>query len=51
VGTSPAAWDELQAALVVGASFSHHAQGGDIWPNGAGISDPQLQAATNQLGS
>jgi hypothetical protein len=26
------AWDELPAALVVGASFSRHAQGGGIWP-------------------
>jgi hypothetical protein len=29
-----AAWTAA-AALVVGASFSHHAQGGGIWPDGA----------------
>jgi len=29
---------------VVGASFSHHAQGGGIWPDGAGMPDPQPQA-------
>ena len=41
-----------RAALVVGASFSHHAQGGRIWPDGAGMPDPQPQAAPpNQLGS
>src|ERR671920_1405892 len=38
------AWDELQAALAAGASFSHHAQGGGIWPDGAGMPDPQPQA-------
>src|SRR5512132_3957288 len=32
------------AALVVGASFSHHAQGGGILPDGAGMPDPQPQA-------
>jgi hypothetical protein len=32
------------AALVVGASFSHHAQGGRIWPHGVGMPDPQPQA-------
>src|SRR5829696_3557952 len=42
---------ELQAALVAGASFSHHAQGGGIWPDGAGMPDPQPQAPTNQPGS
>src|SRR5918994_3003131 len=38
------AWDELRAALVAGASFSHRAQGGGIWPDGAGMPDPQPQA-------
>ena len=28
-------------ALVVGASFFHHAQGGGIWPDGAGMPDRQ----------
>jgi hypothetical protein len=32
------------AALVAGALFSHHAQGGGIWPDGAGMPDPQPQA-------
>src|SRR5512132_1227485 len=32
------------AALVVGAWFSHRAQGGGIWPVGAGMPDPQGQA-------
>jgi hypothetical protein len=45
------AWDELRAVLVVGASFSHHAQGGGIWPDGAGMPGPQPQAPTNQLGT
>src|SRR5829696_76384 len=39
-----AAWTELQAALVVGASFSRHAQSGGTWPEGAGMPDPQPQA-------
>ena len=30
--------------LAVGASFSHRAQGGGIWPDGAGMPDPQPQA-------
>jgi len=25
---------------MAGASFSHHAQGGGIWPDGAGMPDP-----------
>jgi single-strand DNA-binding protein len=29
---------------MAGASFSHHAQGGAIWPDGAGMPDPQPQA-------
>jgi hypothetical protein len=29
----------------VGASFSHHAQGGGIWPDGAGMPDPQPASA------
>jgi hypothetical protein len=33
-----------RAALAAGASFSHHAQGGGIWPDGAGMPDPQPQA-------
>jgi len=36
---------------VVGASFSHHAQGGGIWPDGTGMPDHQQQAPTNQLGT
>jgi periplasmic divalent cation tolerance protein len=32
--TEQPAWDELRAALAAGASFSHHAQGGGIWPDG-----------------
>jgi hypothetical protein len=39
-----AAWNGLLAVLVVGASFSHRAQGGGIWPDGAGMPDPQPQA-------
>src|SRR5215216_6715256 len=45
------AWDELQAALVVGASFSHHAPGGGIWPDGAGMPDPSGKRPTNQAGT
>jgi hypothetical protein len=37
-----------RAALVVGASFSHHAQGGGIWPDGAGMPDPSRKRPTNQ---
>jgi hypothetical protein len=44
-GTGP------RAALVAGASFSHHTQGGGIWPDSAGMPDPQPQAPTNQLGT
>jgi hypothetical protein len=33
-----------RAALVAGASFSHRAQGGGIWPDGAGMPDLQPQA-------
>ena len=29
---------------MVGASFSHHAQAGGSWPDGAGMPDPQPQA-------
>jgi hypothetical protein len=32
------------AALAAGASFSHRAQGGGMWPGGAGMPDPQPQA-------
>jgi hypothetical protein len=35
---------DRRAALVVGASFSHRAQGGSLWPDGAGMPDPQPQA-------
>jgi EamA-like transporter family len=45
-----AAWDGLRAVLVVGALFSHRAQGGGIWPDGAGMPDPAA-SATNQGGS
>jgi hypothetical protein len=34
-------WNGPASGLVVGASFSHHAQGGGIWPDGAGMPDPQ----------
>jgi hypothetical protein len=34
-----------RAALVAGASFSHHAQGGGIWPDGAGMPDPPAASA------
>jgi Alpha/beta hydrolase family len=33
-----------RAALVVGASFSHHAQGGGIWPDGSWHARPQPYA-------
>jgi hypothetical protein len=33
------AWDGPRAALVAGASFSHRAQGGGIWPGGGGMPD------------
>jgi hypothetical protein len=36
---------------VAGASFSHHAQGGGIWPDGAGMPDPSRKHSTNQPGS
>src|SRR5215218_8630459 len=38
------AWNGLRAVRAVGASFSHRAQGGGIWPDGAGMPDPQPQA-------
>ena len=34
------AWRGPHAALAVGASFSHHAQGRGIWPDGTGMPDP-----------
>jgi hypothetical protein len=40
-----------RAALVAGASCSHRAQGGGVWPDGAGMPNPQPQAPTNQLGT
>jgi D-alanyl-D-alanine carboxypeptidase len=40
-----------RAALVAGASFSHHAQGGGIWPDGAGMPDPSRKRSTNQAAS
>jgi hypothetical protein len=33
---------------VVGASFSRHAQGGGIWPDGAGMPAPSHKHPTNQ---
>ena len=33
-----------RAALVAGASFSRHTQGGGIWPDGAGMPDPAASA-------
>jgi hypothetical protein len=50
-GSYSPAWAGPQAALAVGASFSHHAQGGGIWPDGVGMPDPQPQAPTNQPGT
>ena len=49
--TEQLARDELRAALVVGASFSHHAQGGGIWPDGRWHARPPAASAANQLGS
>jgi hypothetical protein len=46
-----AAWDGLPAVLAAGASFSHHAQGGGIWPDGTGMPDPSRKPSTNQAGS
>jgi hypothetical protein len=41
-----------QAALVAGASISHRAKGGEIWPDGGGMPDHQPQAApSNQAGT
>jgi len=40
-----------RAALAAGASFSHHAQGGGIWPDGAGMPDPSRKRPTNQPGT
>ena len=43
--TTPAlSWRGPHAALAAGASISHHAQGGGIWPDGAGMPGPQPQA-------
>jgi hypothetical protein len=39
------------AALAAGASFSHHAEGGEIFPDGAGMPDPSHKHSTNQPGS
>jgi hypothetical protein len=39
------------AALAAEASFSHHAQGGGIWPDGAGMPDPSRKRPTNQPGT
>jgi hypothetical protein len=36
---------------VVGASFSHHALGGGICPDGAGMPDPSRKRSTNQPGT
>jgi hypothetical protein len=33
--TDAVAWDEVRAALAAGASRSHRAQGGGIWPDGS----------------
>jgi hypothetical protein len=46
IGNRTPAWDELQAALVVGASFSDRAQDGGSWPDGVGMPNPQPQAPT-----
>jgi hypothetical protein len=51
--------DSLQVArngaderpLVVGASFSHRAQGGGIWPDCTGMPDPSHKRPTNQPGT
>ena len=36
--------NRADTALVVRALFSLHAQDGGIWPDGAGMDDPQPQA-------
>jgi hypothetical protein len=43
-------WHQAEEAPA-GGGFSHHAQGGGIWPDGAGMPDPQPQAPPNQLGT
>jgi hypothetical protein len=45
------AWRGPHAALAAGASFSHRAQGGGIWPGGAGMPGHQPQALANQAGT
>jgi hypothetical protein len=44
VATGLRAWAGPRAVLAVGASFSHRAQGGGIWPDGGGMPDHQPQA-------
>jgi hypothetical protein len=41
------AWDGLRAVLAAGASFSHHVQGGGIWPDGAGMPDLQPETSSS----
>jgi hypothetical protein len=36
-------WHQVEEAAA-GGGFSHHARGGGIWPDGAGMPDPQPQA-------
>jgi hypothetical protein len=45
------AWDGLQVVLAAGASFSSRAQGGGIWPDGAGMPDPSRKRPANQPGT
>ena len=49
--SSRAAWDGPRAALAAGASVSHHAQGGGIWPDGLACPTPSRKRPTNQPGT
>jgi hypothetical protein len=50
--SSLVAWNGAgERPLAAGASFSHHAQGGGIWPDGAGMPDPSRKRPTNQPGT
>jgi hypothetical protein len=44
--TPALAWRGPHAALAAGASFSHHAQGGGIWPDGTSMPDPSRKHST-----
>ena len=45
------AWSGPRAALVAGASFSHHAQGGRSWPYGAGMPAPSRKRPPTKPGT